>query len=50
MEVAVNVVGLRRQVAFVRDHFGTLPLIVFMRAATCAALTLGGGACLADLL
>ncbi|MEU9271171.1 hypothetical protein AB0E04_37855 [Streptomyces sp. NPDC048251] len=29
---------------------GTLPLIVFMGAATCAALTLGGGAWLAGLL
>jgi hypothetical protein len=29
---------------------GTLRLIVFMGAATCAALTLGGGAWLAGLL
>lgn len=29
---------------------GTLPLIVFMGAATCAALTLGDGAWLAGLL
>ncbi|WP_381796821.1 hypothetical protein [Streptomyces niveus] len=33
-----------------RSQDGTLPLIVFMRAATCAARTLGGGACLAGPL